>query len=127
MLTDFRKSQIVALIKISCKYIKTHIKISSAPNGTRSLFAFIRLVRLVAKYAVNIAVENIAQIVERHGAYRLVVLEAVYKTAADIEIPYQPVCRHTPVLHSPVKRLVSNHKNHPKAILIYAQYIDNCR
>ena len=63
--------------------------------------------------AVNIAVKNIAQIVERHGAYRLVVLEAVDEAAADVEVPYQPVCRHTSVFHSPVKRLVSNQKITP--------------
>ena len=60
--------------------------------------------------AVDIAAKNIAQIVERHGAYRLVVLEAVDETAADVEVPYQLVCRHTSVFHSPVKRLVSNQK-----------------
>ena len=60
--------------------------------------------------AVDIAVQNIAQIVECHGAYRLVMLETVYETAADVEVPYQLVCRHTSVFHSPVKRLVSNQK-----------------
>lgn len=60
--------------------------------------------------AVDIAAKNIAQIVERHGAYRLVVLEAVYETAADVEIPYQLVCRHPSVFHGFVKRLISNHK-----------------
>lgn len=61
-------------------------------------------------YAVDIAAKNIAQIVERHGAYWLVVLEAVYETAADIEVPYQLVCRHPSVFHGFVKRLISNHK-----------------
>ena len=48
-------------------------------------------------YAVDIAAKNIAQIVERHGAYRLVMLETVYETAADVEIPYQLVCRVIPL------------------------------
>lgn len=61
-------------------------------------------------YSVDIAAKNVAQIVECHGAYRLVVLETVDETAADVEIPYQLVCRHTSVFHSPVKRLVSNQK-----------------
>lgn len=59
-------------------------------------------------YSVDIAVQNIAQVIKRHGAYRLVMLEAVDETAADVEVPYQLVCRHTSVFHSPVKRLVSN-------------------
>ena len=36
-------------------------------------------------YAIDIAVQNIAQVIKSHGAYRLVMLETVYETAADVE------------------------------------------
>lgn len=52
------------------------------------------------------AVYKAAQVVQRDGAYRLVVLKPIQKTAADAELVYQLIGRNVFLLQGAVKWLV---------------------
>ena len=66
-------------------------------------------VRGIDQYILNTAVKKTAEVIQGDGGNRLVVLQSIQKTAADMITLDQLICSYPFFLHGFVEGLVRNH------------------